>query len=109
MIQAIIWLTMLLFVLELRRTGLNLVASRESSSSDDDGHEKAIQMVGEGGKDVEGGAMEVEERRSNSHKPSFKLLMKKVWLKLVANPNSYACIIGLAWAFVAKRYMLCPI
>ncbi|KAG7020968.1 Auxin efflux carrier component 5, partial [Cucurbita argyrosperma subsp. argyrosperma] len=59
-------------------------------------------MVGEGGKDVEGGAMEVEERRSNSHKPSFKLLMKKVWLKLVANPNSYACIIGLAWAFVAK-------
>ncbi|XP_022966048.1 auxin efflux carrier component 5 [Cucurbita maxima] len=103
-IQAIIWLTMLLFVLELRRTGLNLVASRESLSSDDDEHGKAIQMVGEGGKDVEGGAMEVEERRSNSHKPSFKLLMKKVWLKLVANPNSYACIIGLAWAFVAKRW-----
>ncbi|CAK9325906.1 unnamed protein product [Citrullus colocynthis] len=102
-VQAIVWLTILLFVLELRRTGLDLVAAEASSGFV--GDEKTVQVGGEGGKDLEGQAMEVEERRSsNSHRPSLKPLMKKVWLKLAGNPNSYACTIGFAWAFVAKRW-----
>lgn len=105
MVQAIVWLTILLFVLELRRTGLDLVAAEASSGFV--GEEKTVQVGGEGGKDLEGQAMEVEERRSsNSHRPSLKPLMKKVWLKLAGNPNSYACTIGFAWAFVAKRYYI---
>ncbi|XP_038889666.1 auxin efflux carrier component 5 [Benincasa hispida] len=102
-IQAIVWLTMLLFVLELRRTRLDLIAAEASPGFVSD--EKAVQLTGEGGKDLEGEAMKVEERRSsNSHRPSLKPLMKKVWLKLAGNPNSYACTIGFAWAFVAKRW-----
>lgn len=104
-VQAIVWLTILLFVLELRRTRLDLVAGEASSSFGPGDHGKALQMVEEGRKNLEGEAMEVEGREtSNNHRASFKPLMKKVWLKLAANPNSYACIIGFAWAFVAKRY-----
>lgn len=104
MVQAIVWLTTLLFVLELRRTGLDLVAAGDSSEFVSD--EKTVQVGGEGEKDLEGEGMEGEERRSSrkSRRPSLKPLMKKVWVKLAGNPNSYACTIGFAWAFVAKRY-----
>ncbi|KAJ6975277.1 PIN-like protein [Populus alba x Populus x berolinensis] len=30
--------------------------------------------------------------------------MKTVWVKLAMNPNSYACIIGLVWAFISNRW-----
>ncbi|KAF2307387.1 hypothetical protein GH714_026792 [Hevea brasiliensis] len=30
--------------------------------------------------------------------------MKVVWIKLAMNPNSYACILGLVWAFIANRW-----
>ncbi|KAF9670418.1 hypothetical protein SADUNF_Sadunf13G0066200 [Salix dunnii] len=76
-IQAIIWLTLLLLVLELRRTGLGF-------SSD---------------KDLEGSA-----DSNGSSRPAFWCLMKTVWLKLAMNPNSYACIIGLVWAFISNRW-----
>lgn len=104
MVQAIVWLTILLFVLELRRTGLDLVAAEASSGVVSE--EKTVEVGGEGEKDLEGEDMEVEEMRrsSKSHRPSLKPLMKKVWVKMAGNPNSYACTIGFAWAFVAKRY-----
>ncbi|KAL9426941.1 hypothetical protein AB3S75_033676 [Citrus x aurantiifolia] len=41
---------------------------------------------------------------TSSSRPPFWHLMKVVWLKLAKNPNSYACVIGLAWAFVANRW-----
>ena len=40
---------------------------------------------------------------TSSSRPPFWHLMKVVWLKLAKNPNSYACVIGLAWAFVANK------
>ncbi|KAJ8753017.1 hypothetical protein K2173_008804 [Erythroxylum novogranatense] len=82
-IQAIIWLTLLLFVLEFRQTGLDI-------SSTDSKTEPS-------GKDLEGS---VNDMASNT---PFWPLMKVVWLKLAMNPNSYACIIGLVWAFISKR------
>lgn len=45
-----------------------------------------------------------EGHATSSSRPSFWHLMKVVWLKLAKNPNSYACVIGLAWAFVANRW-----
>ncbi|KAK9291705.1 hypothetical protein L1049_019654 [Liquidambar formosana] len=30
--------------------------------------------------------------------------MKVVCLKLAMNPNSYACVIGIIWAFIANRW-----
>jgi auxin efflux carrier family len=85
-VQAIIWLTVLLFVLEFRRTGIDYSA----------------EAAGETGKDLEGSAAEVAASASG---PSFWYLMRTVWLKLAMNPNSYACIIGITWAFIANRYV----
>ncbi|KAJ6383882.1 hypothetical protein OIU78_027227 [Salix suchowensis] len=79
-IQAIIWLTLLLLVLEIRRTGLGF----PSSNSD---------------QDLEGSA-----DNTGSSRPAFWCLMKTVWVKLAMNPNSYACIIGLVWAFISNRW-----
>jgi len=41
---------------------------------------------------------------SSATRPSFWCLMKIVWLKLAMNPNSYACIVGLIWAFLSNRW-----
>ncbi|XP_021911953.1 auxin efflux carrier component 5-like [Carica papaya] len=75
-VQAIFWLTFLLFVLEFRSS---LV------TEDDD---KDMEMIGNGG----------------SVRRSFWSLMKNVWLKLMVNPNCYACVLGVAWAFMANRW-----
>ncbi|XVE90548.1 hypothetical protein DITRI_Ditri20bG0086600 [Diplodiscus trichospermus] len=83
-VQAIIWLTILLFVLEFQRSGISI------SSATKDGEEE---------KDVEGNT-----DGGVSSRPSFWHLMKIVGMKLASNPNSYACVIGLAWAFVANRW-----
>ncbi|KAK2658315.1 hypothetical protein Ddye_004848 [Dipteronia dyeriana] len=80
--QAIVWLTILLFVLEFRRTGAGL---QDQS------------------KDLEESGVSVEEMSSMS---KFWTLMKAVGLKLSMNPNAYACILGLVWAFVANRWHL---
>ncbi|KAM7272825.1 hypothetical protein ACFE04_027489 [Oxalis oulophora] len=79
-VQAIIWLTVLLFVLEFRRTGISL----NSINIDEE-------------KDVEGNVLA-------STRASFWSFIKVVTLKMAMNPNSYACIIGLAWAFVSNRW-----
>ncbi|KAB5512350.1 hypothetical protein DKX38_029378 [Salix brachista] len=82
-IQSIIWFTLLLLVLEFRRTGLGV------SSTDSD-------------KDLEGNV----DSAVMSSRPPFWCLMKTVGVKLAMNPNSYACIIGLVWAFIANRWRL---
>ncbi|KAJ9186110.1 hypothetical protein P3X46_005648 [Hevea brasiliensis] len=92
-IQAIIWLTILLFVLEFRRSGLDI----SSSNTNSDNLEK----------DLEGNASGVDHNNiiaSTTRPASFWVLMKVVWIKLAMNPNSYACILGLVWAFIAKRW-----
>ncbi|EOY09902.1 hypothetical protein QUC31_010272 [Theobroma cacao] len=86
-VQAIIWLTILLFVLEFRRSGVSI------SSATKDGNEQE--------KDVEGNT---DNAGVLSTRPSFWNLMKVVGMKLAMNPNSYACVIGLAYACVANRW-----
>ncbi|CAI9759703.1 unnamed protein product [Fraxinus pennsylvanica] len=44
-----------------------------------------------------------EDEVSNTPRSSFCSLLKTVGLKLALNPNSYACIIGMIWAFLANR------
>ncbi|XVF56467.1 hypothetical protein PTKIN_Ptkin06aG0123200 [Pterospermum kingtungense] len=88
-VQAIIWLTFLLFVLEFRRSGVSI-----ASATKDGGQQE---------KDVEGHT-DVARVSSSANRPSFWYLMKVVGVKLAMNPNSYACVIGLAWAFVANRW-----
>ncbi|KAM1051867.1 hypothetical protein ACFX19_033941 [Malus domestica] len=92
-VQAIVWLTILLFVLEFRRTGsIGIVSSRTNVDT-------RVHSVDPQGEDIE--AM---EEITISTRPSFWYLMKTVWVKLGMNPNSYAVFIGIAWAFIAKRW-----
>ncbi|XP_042385881.1 auxin efflux carrier component 5-like [Zingiber officinale] len=90
-VQAIVWLTLLLFVFELRKAGCGLFAAAT---------EPAPPLPAS--KDVEGAAGKASEVAAA--RPSFWALMKVVWLKLALNPNSYASIIGITWAFVANRW-----
>nr|XP_010927704.1 auxin efflux carrier component 5 isoform X2 [Elaeis guineensis] len=95
-VQAIMWLTLLLFVLELRKAGMGeAVVAATSSGGGGGGGSVDQQPV----KDVEGNMTEVVASR-----PAFWSLMKTVWLKLALNPNSYASIAGITWAFVANRW-----
>ncbi|GAB4855848.1 Auxin efflux carrier component 5 [Ancistrocladus abbreviatus] len=91
-IQGIVWLTVLLFVLEFRRSGIE-----HSTNTNTNNGGSQVQSV-KFGKDLEGNAENVASTRV-----SFWSLMKVVWLKLALNPNSYACVIGITWAFVASR------
>ncbi|CAL9119439.1 auxin efflux carrier component 5-like [Musa acuminata AAA Group] len=94
-VQAIVWLTLLLFVFELRKAGCGLFSMAAAPSSA--GGELAS-VESPPLNDVDGGGPEVTPR------PSFWSLMKTVWLKLALNPNSYASIVGITWAFIANRW-----
>lgn len=98
-VQAIIWLSLLLFVLEFRRTGIEGTGTLKSKS-------KTTISAGEG-KDVEATTVAVDvndELILEDRRPPFWKLMKLVWLKLVVNPNSYGCVMGISWAFISNRY-----
>ncbi|KAL2548769.1 putative auxin efflux carrier component 8 [Forsythia ovata] len=95
-IQAIVWLTILLFVLETRRSGNDLYANNNNNN---DNNTAALAFGDKTSKDLEESAKKDDEDR-----PSFCSLMKTVGLKLAMNPNSYACILGITWAFLANRF-----
>ncbi|KAL6839964.1 hypothetical protein ACP4OV_029774 [Aristida adscensionis] len=98
--QAIVWLTLLLFVLELRKAaiGMYVTAAAVSSSSG----EPPV-------KDVEASAVAVAAAVADgvvpvaSGKPSLWALVKVVAHKLARNPNTYASFVGITWACVANR------
>lgn len=103
-VQAIVWLTILLFVLEFRRAGLDIYSS--SSSSDDSSPPASgpqVPSITRPVKDPEDG--KAAEKEMISRTRSFWHLMKVVGLKLAMNPNSYACIIGIVWALIKNRYI----
>ncbi|CAH2072602.1 unnamed protein product [Thlaspi arvense] len=80
--QAIVWLTLLLFVLEFRRAGFS--SDNKADNINIEGGKRETVVVGE-----EKSSLEV---------------MSLVWLKLATNPNCYSCIIGIAWAFISNRW-----
>ncbi|GMI79521.1 PIN-FORMED 5 [Hibiscus trionum] len=84
-VQSIIWITFFLAVLEFRRLGASVAATN------DDEHDNDVEMNTNGDDGV-------------SNRPSFWHLMKVVGVKVAINPNVYACVIGLVWAFVSKRW-----
>lgn len=101
-VQAIVWLTLLLIVLEFRRTGIeganstNLKPKASSISNVVIGDEVVER------KDVEANTI-VED--TSSRLPFFQL-MKRVWLRFIVNPNSYGCVVGISWAFISNRYSI---
>lgn len=91
-VQAIVWLTLLLFLLEFRRSGIHC------SSPKVVGRDNSKELSGDAQKDLEGNIVEVTGR------PSFCYLMKIVWMKLASNPNVYGCVAGITWAFISNRW-----
>ncbi|KAK7243273.1 hypothetical protein RIF29_38066 [Crotalaria pallida] len=121
-VQAIIWLTLLLFVLEFRRTGIEgtrsstlkpkpktvIISSGSSRVMAGEGKdvEAATTTTSVAVVDVKDESMIIEDIDSSSTRPPFWKLMKLVWLKLVVNPNSYGCVLGISWAFISNRWNL---
>ena len=105
-VQAIVWLTLLLFVLEVRKAGSEASAVTAATSSASN-HQVVVAIdsssINTSGvtKNLSSSAEEVI--KPTTDRPSFWLLMKIVWLKLALNPNSYASILGISWAFIANR------
>ncbi|KAK9054584.1 hypothetical protein SSX86_025663 [Deinandra increscens subsp. villosa] len=66
---------------------------------------KEVSPDEESGTDL-GGNGEEDQVVVTTSRPSLMILMKIVGGKLAKNPNSYACIFGLAWALVANRWDL---
>ncbi|KAF0916527.1 hypothetical protein E2562_007605 [Oryza meyeriana var. granulata] len=98
--QAIVWLTLLLFVLEVRKAAIGMYIDGASSSDDSDP-----------AKDVEAGGATAAEKEGvvavsgGGGKPSLWALVKVVAHKLARNPNTYASFVGITWACVANRYV----
>uniref|UniRef100_A0A0D9YJ94 Auxin efflux carrier component n=1 Tax=Oryza glumipatula TaxID=40148 RepID=A0A0D9YJ94_9ORYZ len=92
--QAIVWLTLLLFVLEVRKAAIGMYV---------DGAEAAAAA----GKDVEaagaGAAAGTVVVAAAAGKPSLWALVKVVAHKLARNPNTYASFVGITWACLANR------
>ncbi|CAL9230533.1 unnamed protein product [Arabidopsis halleri] len=86
--QAIVWLTLLLFVLEFRKAGSssNYSSDVKVDSINIENGKREIVVVGE--------------------EKSFLEVMSLVWLKLATNPNCYSCILGIAWALISNRWHL---
>ncbi|XP_031481060.1 auxin efflux carrier component 5 [Nymphaea colorata] len=89
--QAIVWLTVLLFVLEVRKARSSVLSVMASS--------KDSQVVSV---DVEKEAQGTESL--SSEKPSICAILRVVFLKLAINPNSYASIVGVIWASLSNRW-----
>lgn len=92
--QAIVWLTLLLFVLEVRKAAIGMYV---------DGAEAAAAA----GKDVEAAGAAAAAGTvvvaAAAGKPSLWALVKVVAHKLARNPNTYASFVGITWACLANR------
>ncbi|XP_052117123.1 auxin efflux carrier component 5 isoform X2 [Arachis duranensis] len=113
----VIWLSLLLFVLEFRRAGIE---GATANIIVDDGALKpkatSATIIGSnnnngfddvnGGKDLEATSTTTLEIGDVGTRPPFRKLMKLVWIKLAMNPNSYGCVIGISWAFISNRWNL---
>lgn len=92
-IQALLWLTSLLFALEFWKTKMT-----NNSNLIDDNNNNSLELGNIS-------STNTQMRNINNIELAFWPLMKAVSTKLAKNPNSYACFLGLFWALVASRYV----
>ncbi|KAF7032365.1 hypothetical protein CFC21_043542 [Triticum aestivum] len=94
--QAIVWLTLLLFVLEVRKAAIGMYVDVGKTSVVHDAAMPESPVKA----DVEAAPTGAEEVGG---KPSVWRLVKTVAHKLARNPNTYASFVGITWACVANR------
>ncbi|XP_072989773.1 auxin efflux carrier component 5-like isoform X2 [Typha latifolia] len=92
-VQAIAWFTLLLLAFELKKAGVGL--SSVSAQSNNGGSQVML---------VESSTVNGVEEKSEIVSRSFRSLVKIAWFKLALNPNVYAGILGITWAFIANRW-----
>ncbi|XP_051138309.1 auxin efflux carrier component 5 [Andrographis paniculata] len=107
--QALVWLTILLFVLELRRTsGGGAAAAENGGDYDDDDENDSTAEDEEDCRSKSGGEDDPQKNPAAATaagvRVSFWYLMKEVCVKMGKNPNSYACLFGILWAFLSNRW-----
>nr|CAB3479257.1 unnamed protein product [Digitaria exilis] len=93
--QAIVWLTLLLFVLEVRKAAIGMYVVADDSPVKD--VEVASAAAADAAVVMPEGVVPVA-----SGKPSLLALVKVVAHKLSRNPNTYASFVGITWACVAN-------
>ncbi|XP_072973561.1 auxin efflux carrier component 5-like [Typha angustifolia] len=92
-VQAIAWFTLLLLAFELKKAGVGL--SSVSAQSNNGGSQVML---------VESSTVNDVEEKSEIVSRPFRSLMKIARFKLALNPNVYAGILGITWAFIANRW-----
>lgn len=65
--------------------------------------EEEIKVQGKTGEDEKPNFLKDQNMDSSTSSAMLKQIMKRVWFKLVRNPNSYASVLGLAWALASCR------
>lgn len=66
--------------------------------------EEEIKVQGKTGEDEKPNFLKDQNMDSSTSSAMLKQIMKRVWFKLVRNPNSYASVLGLAWALASCRW-----
>ncbi|KAJ1286834.1 hypothetical protein BS78_03G382400 [Paspalum vaginatum] len=97
--QAIVWLTLLLFVLEVRKAaiGMYVVPAPAALPPADSRSVKDVEACSAAAAAASAATVVVPVR------PSLWALVKVVAHKLSRNPNTYASFVGITWACVANR------
>ncbi|KAJ0972597.1 hypothetical protein J5N97_020556 [Dioscorea zingiberensis] len=106
-VQGIVWLVLLLFVLEYRKNKIGLPTTASPSASGSVSHLSHVNVVSKEESSPPKDATSDQNTSTgqiNESRASFWSLMRTVWLKLALNPNSYASIVGITWAFIANRW-----
>ncbi|GFQ00416.1 putative auxin efflux carrier component 8 [Phtheirospermum japonicum] len=92
-IQALLWFPTLLFMLELRRS------IPDNSKNEIDHVENKNSTTSEADSTTAESTVTYSSRYNG-----VGSIMMKVGVKLARNPNCYACIVGLIWALISKRW-----
>ncbi|XP_043723318.1 probable auxin efflux carrier component 8 [Telopea speciosissima] len=91
-LQSLIWYNLLLFLYEFRAAGaVSVTPSLEATG----------QSVAPQGAQLKEGE---ETRATTTRKLKTKQILTTVGRKLISNPNTYASLVGLIWAFIDFRW-----
>ncbi|KAH7684780.1 Membrane transport protein [Dioscorea alata] len=109
--QAIVWLVLLLFVLEFRKVKIG-IPTKPGVVSNQYSHVVSIDISPSSKDTAAAATTNSNDQNTNGvadhevliAKPSFCSLMRIIWFKLALNPNSYASIVGITWAFISNRW-----
>ncbi|KAM3258667.1 hypothetical protein ACQJBY_050446 [Aegilops geniculata] len=101
-LQAVVWLPLMLVVFEARQAWLEVTSDRADQGAREEGDLQEAP-----GSDVHRPAATGDGRKTAATGCAFWApLLRAVGVKLARNPNVYASLLGVAWSSVANRWHL---